>query len=107
MLKTAIRTFALVLALGAGSNAFAAGDPKAGAAIAAHWCSGCHAGSAESSASDAAPSLQHLATAHAGQASWLRTWLAAPHPPMPNLNLSRVEIDNIIAYLQQLAATPQ
>jgi hypothetical protein len=29
-------------------------------------------------------------------------WLADPHPPMPNLDLSRQEINDIMAYLQSL-----
>jgi hypothetical protein len=29
-------------------------------------------------------------------------WLANPHPPMPNFNLSRTEIDWIVAYLASL-----
>jgi mono/diheme cytochrome c family protein len=32
----------------------------------------------------------------------IRGWLADPHPPMPNLNLSRQEIDDILAYLESL-----
>lgn len=30
--------------------------------------------------------------------------LMAPHPPMPNINLSRDEIGDIVAYLQTLRA---
>jgi cytochrome c len=32
----------------------------------------------------------------------LRGWLAAPHPPMPNFDLSRQEIEDIVAYLASL-----
>jgi mono/diheme cytochrome c family protein len=32
----------------------------------------------------------------------IRGWLADPHPPMPNLELSRREIEDIVAYLQSL-----
>jgi mono/diheme cytochrome c family protein len=35
---------------------------------------------------------------------WVKAWLQAPHPPMPNFNLSRQEIDDVAAYL---AALPQ
>jgi hypothetical protein len=47
---------------------------------------------------DAAPTLP---PANRDQ-GWLRTWLIDPHPPMPNLHLSRQEIDDIIAYLSSL-----
>jgi hypothetical protein len=31
-----------------------------------------------------------------------RAFLLAPHPPMPDLNLSRADIDDISAYLDSL-----
>ena len=97
----------IALTMTAGPSAWAAGDPEIGLALAARWCSGCHADNEAASVSDAAPSLQHIARTRTGQTAWLRSWLTAPHPPMPNLNLSRVEIDGIIAYLDKLAKTPQ
>lgn len=100
----AAAALALILAV---PNALAAGDPQTGLVLAGRWCTGCHADSASVTASDAAPSLQHIAKIHAADTAWLRSWLASPHPPMPNLNLGRDEIDSIIAYLQQLAKTPQ
>jgi hypothetical protein len=35
-------------------------------------------------------------------ADQLRGWLAAPHPPMPDFELSRQESEDIVAYLQSL-----
>ncbi|NJO37736.1 MAG: hypothetical protein HC871_09095 [Rhizobiales bacterium] len=32
----------------------------------------------------------------------LKAWLADPHPPMPNLSLSRLEIDDLLAYIESL-----
>jgi len=90
---------ALAIAEGA---AWAGGDPQIGLAVAARWCSGCHADSEAASASDAAPSLQHIAEVNAGKTDWLKSWLMSPHPPMPNLSLSRTEIDGIVAYLLTL-----
>jgi len=29
-------------------------------------------------------------------------WLAEPHPPMPNLNLSKDKIGHLIAYIETL-----
>jgi len=102
-----VGTIAFVLTLAVAPNAWAAGDPQIGLTLATHWCSGCHADNAATSASDAAPSLQHIARSRVGQTDWLRTWLTSPHPPMPNFNLSRTEIDDIIAYLDKLAKTPR
>ncbi|HVZ02565.1 MAG TPA: hypothetical protein VHA35_23870 [Dongiaceae bacterium] len=106
-MRRSFGTVVLIAALTWGPGAFAAGDPQVGLALAARWCSGCHADNESASASDAAPSLQHIAQTRTGQTAWLRSWLSAPHPPMPNLSLSREEIDGIIAYLEKLAKTPQ
>jgi len=35
--------------------------------------------------------------------NWLRQWLIFPHPPMPDLNLTRSETDDVIAYLQGMS----
>jgi hypothetical protein len=43
------------------------------------------------SANDSAKTAEHLAA-----------WLAAPHSPMPNLNLSHDEIDDLIAPIESL-----
>lgn len=106
-MKRIIGTGALLLALILGPGAEAAGDPQVGQALASQWCTGCHAGDKAANVSDAAPSLQHIARIRAGETDWLNTWLTSPHPPMPNFNLSRTEIDDIIAYLDTLAKTPQ
>lgn len=75
-----------------------AADPDAGAALTQRWCSGCHVIGNSSHGQDAAPTLPP----HGRDQTWLRAWLTDPHPPMPNFNLSRQEIDDIIAYLQSL-----
>ena len=93
---------ALLLMMMAGSGAANAADPKAGEFLAEHWCTSCHVVGDTGNGNDAAPTFQAIATRHAGDASWLKAWLAAPHPPMPNLTLSREEIDNIVAYLGTL-----
>ncbi|MDQ7246944.1 c-type cytochrome [Dongia sedimenti] len=96
-------TFTVALLVATGSLAWADGNAKTGALLARHWCAACH-GLDGGIASDAAPPLETIAQrAHEG-ASWLRAWLANPHPPMPNFTLSRSEIDDIVAYLETLAA---
>jgi len=79
-----------------------AGDREAGHRLAQRWCAQCHVVDASGQGSDAAPAFSEIAQKHGKDEHWLRAWLTAPHPPMPNLNLSRVQIDNVIAYLQGL-----
>jgi cytochrome c len=75
-----------------------AGDAATGAGLTQRWCSGCHVIGSSSHGQDAAPTLPRPDR----DRSWLRGWLTAPHPPMPDLHLSRQEIDDIIAYLSSL-----
>jgi mono/diheme cytochrome c family protein len=88
----------LVLLLAA--SAQAAGDPDKGRALATSWCVSCHDVSPGTARTDAAPSFPTLAKQRSPEA--LKGWLSAPHPPMPNLSLSRAEIDDIVAYLTSL-----
>jgi mono/diheme cytochrome c family protein len=83
--------------------AWAAGDPEAGHRLAQRWCSSCHAAEDATSATDAAPSLASIARDRADETGWLRSWLVAPHPRMPNFDLSNAEIEDLVAYLARLA----
>lgn len=80
----------------------AAQDAAAGRALAQQWCTSCHIVVPGADGSDAAPTFAAIANDPNVTERGLRAWLADPHPPMPNLNLSRTEIDNIIAYLKTL-----
>jgi mono/diheme cytochrome c family protein len=92
----------LILGMLAAGSAWADGNARTGGWLARAWCGSCH-GTANTIASDAAPSLPVLARRSHEDESWLRAWLSNPHPPMPNLTLSRSEIDDIVAYLKTLA----
>lgn len=83
--------------------AVAAGNAQAGHALARIWCSSCHMVDLSGQARDTAPPFADIAKRKAADRAWLRAWLVAPHPPMPNFNLSRQEIDDIVAYLDSLA----
>lgn len=87
---------------GFAASAAAAGDAEAGHALARIWCSSCHIVDEAQQARDAAPPFASIAKRHGSDRAWLRAWLTAPHPPMPNFNLSRREIDDIVAYLESL-----
>lgn len=76
--------------------ALAAGDADAGLVIAQRWCVACHG------SSDAVPTLREAVNRPDRDAGTLEAWLTAPHPPMPDLALSRREIDDLVAYLGTL-----
>ena len=84
------------------AQAFAA-DPAAGKRLTEQWCTTCHVVGSGNRGTDAAPALPVIAQQKGKDPQWVKTWLASPHPPMPNLNLSRQEIDDIAAYLASLA----
>lgn len=92
---------ALILALFT-SPAFAAGDAREGKILTARWCVSCHATAGAAKGTDSAPSFVRIANDPARSPARLRSWLTSPHPPMPNLALSRADIDNILAWLDTL-----
>lgn len=99
-----LRTWGAVagLLVAAAASPVAAADAAAGARLVNQWCVACHATDRSRAAADAAPSLPMIAETRGATPGWLRAWLAAPHPPMPNLSLSNREIDDIVAHLQTL-----
>jgi mono/diheme cytochrome c family protein len=100
-----MRPFALMLLCAAAllpMTARAAGDPQNGRAVAQTWCANCHALGRPQSATDAAPSFVTIAQHGNRDPARLRAWLTDPHPRMPNPGLSRQEIEDVIAYLQEL-----
>lgn len=97
-------TVAAVAALcvtGAAGTAHGA-DPQAGYRLARAWCTSCHIVAPGEGGSDAAPPFETIANRPGLSEDGLRAWLADPHPPMPNLHLSRQEIEQVIAYLRSL-----
>jgi mono/diheme cytochrome c family protein len=80
------------------------GDPHAGQAIAERSCAHCHlVGSGEQqSAVDGVPTFAALARDPAMTASRLQGFMQAPHPPMPDLALTRREINDVTAYILSL-----
>jgi len=84
-------------------TALAAGEPARGRALAQTWCSSCHTTERNNVGKDLAPSFPSIAERGHPDQLEARTFLNAPHPPMPDFNLSRNQIDDIVAYLQSLA----
>lgn len=83
--------------------AHAAGDAARGAVLAKAWCSNCHIVDRSGTGKDAAPPFPSIAERNAPDQLQPKAFLAAPHPPMPDFNLARTEIDDIVAYLNSLA----
>lgn len=93
-----------VIALAAAAPARAQGDPEVGRELALRWCTSCHVVDFEGHGADAGPALPALLGAGQRTPDELRGWLAAPHPPMPDFDMTRQEIEDIVAYLESLAA---
>ena len=81
-----------------------AGDAAEGQAIAARWCAACHniGGVEKPAASDTIPTFDSIARREDLNRVQLETWIGNPHPPMPNLTLTRTEIDNLVSYIEGL-----
>lgn len=73
-----------------------------GARLAQQWCANCHAiaPGQQPPMGDAAPSLPAVAR-RADDAS-LRAFLRQPHANMPDHNLSRAELNAVVAYILSL-----
>lgn len=103
------RGFCLALLGGAfaslSASAFAA-DAKHGKTIAARWCAACHVvASDQKSASADVPPFADIALRRTDPKA-LANFLADPHPKMPDMHLSRREIDDIVAYIRSLDPRP-
>ena len=77
-------------------------DVKQGAQLAHQWCASCHVidGNQTGAVPQGPPSFS--AVAHSTTAGQLRAFLSHPHGAMPDLALSRAEIDDLIGYIETL-----
>ena len=82
-----------------------AGDPATGKALALQWCSACHvvADDQAVASSVSLPSFYDMAKDPDWSQEKLATFLANPHPQMPNMTLGNTEIANLAAYIGSLA----
>lgn len=81
-----------------------AGDPAKGHRLAQEWCASCHAIEPGQPAlpGSIAPSWAAVAGMPSTTSMALRAFLLTPHPRMPNLKLTRAQIDDIVAYILSL-----
>jgi cytochrome c len=78
-------------------------DASRGGQLARQWCANCHVvdGNAGRAVPQGPPSFREVA--HSGMtADQLRAFLSHPHGSMPDLSLTRAEIDDLIGYINTL-----
>ena len=82
----------------------AASDVTAGKSLAEGWCSNCHVVSPaqQRGTSIGAPPFSAIAQMSSTTPMSLRAFLMTSHPPMPDLHLTRDEIDDVSAYILSL-----
>ncbi len=83
-----------------------AGASDKGATLADRLCTNCHLSddTTRSAVPAGIPTFRGIANKPGQTGMHIVGVLMAPHPPMPNINLSRDEIGDIVAYLQTLRA---
>jgi cytochrome c len=77
-------------------------DAKTGHEIASKLCSGCHivdSTSAGAAMSADVPTFEEIANQPGQTAQTIAGRIVIPHPPMPTINLTRVEIGDVAAYI--------
>jgi cytochrome c len=90
--------------LGASSHTAAAqsdGDIEEGHRIAETWCSSCHVIGPEQQrgTSTGAPTFTEIAQMKSTTPMGLQVFLQTPHERMPDLQLTRAEMNDLIAYI--------
>jgi len=96
-----------MMLIGAQSNPAPAqdiGDPASGRSLARRWCETCHVVDAtqQQAMSTGAPTFAAIAHMKSTTPMALRVFLQTPHGRMPDLHLTRGEIDDVSAYILSL-----
>ena len=78
------------------------GNPMRGEALAKLWCTGCHAVRDAPTAGDLGPTFETIAHDPGKGPDYLRGFLARPHAPMPPIQFSGDEIEDLVAYFHEL-----
>ncbi|WP_269585165.1 c-type cytochrome [Roseibium sp. Sym1] len=103
--RKAVLAVAVVAAGVLSAGTARAGDAATGKALALQWCSACHvvADDQATASSVSLPSFFDMAKDPGWSQEKLATFLANPHPQMPNMTLGNTEIANLAAYIGSLA----
>lgn len=109
LLRTAVITIPLLTALALVTVPVRAaaqdeGDATAGRRLAETWCSSCHVvdPALHHGSDNGAPAFSAVAAMSSTTPLALRAFLQTPHAQMPDLHLSRNEIDDLAAYILSL-----
>ncbi len=80
------------------------GDPEAGLKLALRDCAACHvvAGRQAGPVPVGVPPFAAIAHMPSTTSLSLRAFLQTPHPPMPDLALTRSEMEDVISYILSL-----
>lgn len=94
--------YVTLLLLAFTSEATFAADADHGSALAQRWCASCHViSSAQRVEIDHSPSFASIAQRPNCTAEKLAVFLLEPHPKMPDMSLSREEVDDLAAYIAE------
>lgn len=76
-------------------------EPANGERLARVWCASCHTidSKAPAAASSSVPSFQWIARERPTEQQ--RAFLTSPHGGMPNFDLTRAEIEDLISYIRE------
>jgi cytochrome c len=96
----AVVLFCLVLGAAAAHPVLA--DAAKGSQLAQQWCASCHVTSSgrAGNVQEGPPSFPTIARTRT--ADQLRAFLSHPHGAMPDLSLTRAEIDDLTGYIETL-----
>ena len=96
-------SFALIALGGPSFGQSLTGNVQEGGQIAERWCSACHLVSdRQERVPIDAPTFMSIAERSHEAIDALAGFLMDPHPPMPDLSLTREEIRHLLAYIASL-----
>ncbi len=104
LMAVPVLTVVVLVASLHGAVAVGAGDTDAGHKIAVTWCGNCHVVGREqqSGASNGAPTFTAIADMKTTTWLGLHAFLQTPHHRMPDMQLTRDEMDDLTAYILSL-----
>ena len=102
MKRAIVALLSLTIFSAAAIAATRAGDPFEGEKIAKRWCASCHVVSSDQKRGNTqAPPFSEIAEKPGLTAASIALFLLHPHPPMPDMNLTRNEASDLAAYIKK------
>jgi cytochrome c len=77
-------------------------DTAKGSQLAQQWCANCHVTSSNSAGNVQQGPPSFATIARTRTVDQLRAFLSHPHGAMPDLSLTRAEIDDLVGYIETL-----